>query len=172
MLPKSQMRVYVGYDDSSKSVKLYSAQSRKVFNSRSYRFLNPPEGLTPPEEIAITPDPMREGEAEGSTRKTADNSRVHEENVRAPQDTAGIVPEEPGRTPLDVHANARKAPRDSLKRKYENLEIVNTGEPRRTRGKRSYRLLADTFKRRPVTLAATETMPPESESLYEITRGF
>ena len=33
MLPKSKRRIYVGYDDGSKSVKYYNAETRKVLTS-------------------------------------------------------------------------------------------------------------------------------------------
>jgi hypothetical protein len=36
MLPRSKRQIYVGYDEGSKSVKFYNAESRKVLISRNY----------------------------------------------------------------------------------------------------------------------------------------
>jgi hypothetical protein len=63
MLPKSKRRIYVGYDDGSKSVKYYNADTRKVLTSRNYRSLHLPEDPKPPEPIVITPDIQHEGES-------------------------------------------------------------------------------------------------------------
>ena len=74
MLPKSQRRAYVGYDEGSKAVKYYNAATKNILTSRNYRFLVPSDA-SPPEEIAINPQsdqgeqsPAREGEPEESTR--------------------------------------------------------------------------------------------------------
>ena len=39
MKPKSKQQLFVGFDDGSKSVKYYNAETRKVLTSRNYRFL-------------------------------------------------------------------------------------------------------------------------------------
>jgi Reverse transcriptase (RNA-dependent DNA polymerase)/GAG-pre-integrase domain/Integrase core domain len=82
MLPKSQRRAYVGYDDGSKSIKYYNAETRKVLNSRNYRFLNVNKE-TPPEEIEVAPDLPHEGETGDDMLPTGSNSqkrkRVEEE---------------------------------------------------------------------------------------------
>jgi len=41
MLPKSQRRLYVGYDESSHSVKYYNTTTRNILLSRNYRLLSP-----------------------------------------------------------------------------------------------------------------------------------
>ena len=62
MLPKSQHRSLVGFDNGSKSVMYYNPETRKVLTSQNYRFLNPPITQSPPEEIEINPDTLCEGE--------------------------------------------------------------------------------------------------------------
>jgi reverse transcriptase-like protein len=75
MLPKSQRRAYVGYDDGSKSVLYYNAETRKILTSRNYHFLTPELRKSPPEEIGIAPDAPHEGEEEGRMGSTARESR-------------------------------------------------------------------------------------------------
>ena len=61
MVPKSQRRVLVGYDDGSKSVKYFNTPMRNILTLRNYKFLtlsNP----SPPEEVAVDP-PGDKGEA-------------------------------------------------------------------------------------------------------------
>jgi hypothetical protein len=70
MLPKPERRAYVGYDDGSSSVEFHSAQPQKTQLQR----LQIPDPArephyTPSEEIEVTPDPTREGEPEGGTRR-------------------------------------------------------------------------------------------------------
>jgi hypothetical protein len=81
MLPKSQRRSLVGFDDGSKSVMYYNPETRKVLTSWNYRFLNPPNTHTPPEEIGINPDTLREGE-QGIGTQNARNSQRTEGSVR------------------------------------------------------------------------------------------
>jgi hypothetical protein len=61
MLPKSNKRIYVGYEDGSNSVLYYNAQSRKVLTSRNHRALLP-MNRTSPEPVLVTP---LEGEMTG-----------------------------------------------------------------------------------------------------------
>ena len=69
MLPKSQWRAYVRYDEGSKAIQYYNAATRKVLTSWNYHFLTPSE-QSPPEEIVIEPvnqgenAPLHEGEEE------------------------------------------------------------------------------------------------------------
>jgi hypothetical protein len=68
MLPRSKHQVYVGYDEGSKSVKFYNAQTKKVLISRNYEMINPPQDPEFPESITIIPDPpdlWHEGEIGG-----------------------------------------------------------------------------------------------------------
>src|SRR6266700_6489524 len=74
MESKSRRRIFVGYEDGSKSVKYYNAETRKILTSRNYRFLSLTNDETPPEPIAITPDAPGEGESEGITQPTSGNS--------------------------------------------------------------------------------------------------
>jgi hypothetical protein len=68
MKPKSKRQAYVGYDDGSKSVQYYNAETRKILTSRNYRFLTLPEKESPPEEIEVAPDTPREGERKASAQ--------------------------------------------------------------------------------------------------------
>ena len=68
METKSRRRVFVGYDDGSKSVKYYNAETRNILTSRNYHFLSLTSDETPPEPMVITPDMPGEGESEGSTQ--------------------------------------------------------------------------------------------------------
>ena len=74
ILPKSQKRVYVGFEDGSKSVKYYNADTRKILTSRNYCFLSNIE-KAPPEEIVVAPNLPREGELTESTPPMGSDSR-------------------------------------------------------------------------------------------------
>ena len=106
MLPKSQRRAYIGYDEGSKSIKYYNAATRNVLTSRNYRFLSQAEP-SPPEEIGINPNaplqgeqaPPCEGEQDDGTRSAApenspDNSP---DNPSKRKSQASIDPREPQR---------------------------------------------------------------------------
>ena len=80
MLPKSQKRVLVGYDDGSKSVKFYNTPSKTVLTLRNYKMLT----LTtpaPPEEVGIEP-PKNEGE--NVSPSEGENGESARKNVAAP----------------------------------------------------------------------------------------
>jgi len=67
MLPKSQRRLYVGYDKSSHSVKYYNTTTWNILLSRNYRLLlptdpSPPADLTIPPPITPLDGPPHEGE--------------------------------------------------------------------------------------------------------------
>jgi hypothetical protein len=69
MEAKSKRRALVGYEDGSRSVKYYNAETRSVLTSRNYCFLEPSE--TVPEQLLVTPDDVaREGEL--GTRNAVD----------------------------------------------------------------------------------------------------
>ena len=76
MLPKSQRRAYVGYDDGSKSIKYYNAATKNILLSRNFRTLtesSPPEDIiieNPPEDQGEDSPPC-EGEADGGTHSGA-----------------------------------------------------------------------------------------------------
>ena len=74
MESKSRRRVFVGYDDGSKSVKYYNAETCKILTSWNYHFLSLTDDETPPEPIAITPDAPGEGEPKGSTQPQSGNN--------------------------------------------------------------------------------------------------
>ena len=73
METKSRRRIFVGYDDGSKSIKYYNAETRKVLTSRNVRFLSLTDEETPPEPITIYPD--AEGEPEGSMPTSGSGSK-------------------------------------------------------------------------------------------------
>ena len=91
MLPKSQRRIYVGFEDGSKSVKYYNADTRKILTSRNYNFLTTTNS-TPPEEIRVAPDLPHEGEMENDTRPLVADSQkrkfVEEEEPELVQRTS------------------------------------------------------------------------------------
>jgi hypothetical protein len=66
METKSRWRIFVGYDDGSKSIKYYNAEIRKVLTSRNIRFLSLTNDESPPEPIGILPDRPHEGESEAN----------------------------------------------------------------------------------------------------------
>ncbi len=57
----------MGYDNDSKSIKYYNAETRKVLTSRNFHFLSLTNDNTPPEPIEVLPDAPLEGEPERST---------------------------------------------------------------------------------------------------------
>ena len=102
MLPKSKRRVYIGFDEGSKSVQYYNAETRKVLTSRNFRFLSLAEKDTPAEEIEVLPDAPREGESEEGTLPTGTEKcdslkrkRSAEDaiDLDAPRKTRGIRPD-------------------------------------------------------------------------------
>ena len=63
MEPCSKCHALVGYDDGSKSVLYYSAETHKVLTSRNYHFLDPSDSILEPEQLLVIPDDaVREGE--------------------------------------------------------------------------------------------------------------
>ena len=73
METKSRRRIFVGYDDGSKSINYYNAQTRKILTSRNVRFLALNDE-TPPEPIVVLPDGPDEGESKGSIPPTSENN--------------------------------------------------------------------------------------------------
>ena len=81
MEAKSKRRALIRYEDGSKSVKFYNAETRSVLTLRNYRFLEP---LDPSkaisEELLIAPDNVaREGESMGNAQNTRDARNVDAE---------------------------------------------------------------------------------------------
>ena len=74
METKSRQRIFVGYDDGSKSIKYYNVETRKVLTSRNIRFLALTDTETPPEPMVLLPDAPREGEPGSSTLPTSENT--------------------------------------------------------------------------------------------------
>lgn len=68
MMPKSERKIYVGYEDGPKAIKFYNAETRKILTTRNFRFLSLSEMKDPPPEgIVVTPDVPHEGESRGCT---------------------------------------------------------------------------------------------------------
>ena len=74
METKSRRRIFVGYDDGSKSIQYYNAETRKVLTSRNIRFLSLTDSETPPEPIVIPDNGPREGEPGSSTQPRSENT--------------------------------------------------------------------------------------------------
>ena len=75
--PKSLQKIFLGFDDGSKSVKYYNPETRKILTSRNYHFLtlsDKPLPQTNAIEIDITPDVLREGESSGTALKSDPSS--------------------------------------------------------------------------------------------------
>ena len=94
MLLKSKCRALVGYDDGSKSIQYFNAETRNILTSRNFRFLNP-LSPTPPEEIAVEQDSSREGEDEESALPNAQDA------LNAPNRVPNILVNGPNE-PLNV----------------------------------------------------------------------
>lgn len=62
MQTKSHRHTYVGYEDGSKSILYYNAETCQILKSQNYCFLTLPNQYFPPEEIEVTPDLPCEGE--------------------------------------------------------------------------------------------------------------
>jgi len=117
MLPKSQRRAYVRYDEGSKSIKYYNATTRNILTLRNYRFLSWAEP-SPPEEIGINPNAPLQGERDPPCEGEQDDG------------TCSAAPE--------------NSPDNLRKRKAQ--ENIDPREPRRTRGiRKDYRYLHDPF---------------------------
>ena len=71
METKSRRRIFVGYDDGSKSIKYYNAEIRKVLISRNIRFLALTNDNPSPEPMILLPDAPCEGEPERGTLQTS-----------------------------------------------------------------------------------------------------
>src|ERR1700679_1771275 len=97
ILPKLKRQAYVGYNDASKSVIYYNAETRKILTSHNYVFLTP-KASAPAKEIQITGDtPQREKEREerdaqedpeSSTKQKRKNLEPVPKNV--PRKTRGV----------------------------------------------------------------------------------
>jgi hypothetical protein len=62
MQPKSKRCAFVGYEDGSKSVLYYNAETKKILTLRNFHFLTLHENTTPAEQIVVAPDQPLEGE--------------------------------------------------------------------------------------------------------------
>jgi hypothetical protein len=92
ILPKSKRRAYVGYDDASKSVTYYNAETRKILTSRNYVFLTP-KPAEQPEEILVEDHPTREGEREEKDTRYVEEKKTKkrkEPEKDEPRKTRGV----------------------------------------------------------------------------------
>ena len=63
MKPKSKHYAYVRFDDGSKAVKYYNAETKKVLMACNFQNLENPKPAIPPEEIKVTPNSLSKGES-------------------------------------------------------------------------------------------------------------
>ena len=117
MEAKSKRQALVRYEDGSKSVKFYNAETQLVLTLRNYRFLKPSDpSKAIPEQLSIAPDDVaRKGESMGNAWNTGDARNV----------------------------DAKPGPLNPQKRTAEDDA---EGSSRKTRGKRvNYKHLDDPF---------------------------
>jgi hypothetical protein len=74
METKLRWRIFMGYDDGSKSIKYYNAETCKILTSQNFCFLSLTHDQSLPEPIEVTPDVPYEGESEGSILPTLGNN--------------------------------------------------------------------------------------------------
>ena len=108
MLPKSQRRAYVGYDEGLKAIRFYNAATKNVQTARNYRFLTPTDP-TPPEDIGIEMpdhemgDDLEHQKADTPPRERGEGGDNNMRSVIPKKRTASdldsdLDPEEPCRT--------------------------------------------------------------------------
>ena len=75
MLPKYKQQHYIGYEDGSKSIKYYNADTKIVLTSRNFHFMNNIDQQTPSKYIIPDPSPALQHEGElGDDMPQADTS--------------------------------------------------------------------------------------------------
>ena len=132
MLPKSEHRAYIGYDDGSKAIKYYNAATRNILTSRNYKFLST-QDLPSPEEIVI--DPPSQGE---SSSREGEGKSAPIENSEIERDTQS----------------------ESRKHTLEGESTRGDEKRHQTRGNRpDYRYLNDPFPDEEETGIATASKP-------------
>jgi hypothetical protein len=86
MEPKSRRHIFVGYDDGSKAIKYYNAETRKVLTSRNIHFLDLSHNEPSPEPMVLLPDAPCEGESEGAQGGTQLTSVNKSDSLKRKQD--------------------------------------------------------------------------------------
>jgi hypothetical protein len=109
MLPKSQHRIYVRYDDRSHSVKYYNLETQSILLSRNYHYLNPVDPA-PSHDVLIDLEklslsPSNEGEQEIQSIQTSETTMaskrkapevdINLRETRRFQDAPDRLPDEP-----------------------------------------------------------------------------
>jgi hypothetical protein len=74
MESKSRWRVFVGYNNESKSIKYYNVETCKILTSQNFCFLSLTSNDTPPEPMVIIPDVPGEGDFKGSMQLKSGNN--------------------------------------------------------------------------------------------------
>jgi hypothetical protein len=74
MEPKSKRCIFVGFNDGSKSIEYFNAETCKVLTSHNFCFLSLPSENSPLEKIIITPNASCEGEGSGSMQPKSSNN--------------------------------------------------------------------------------------------------
>jgi hypothetical protein len=155
MLPKSQRRAYVGYEDGPKAVQYYNAETRKVLTSRNYRFLELTHETPPTEPIAvIAPGAQREGELGRPERDTLSTGGVSDVQ------------------PKDLGQNMGSGNKRKRSEEEEDSPDQPPPEPRKTRGiRKDYRRLDNPFSDSKdedmINVAGMETLGDDPKSLKE-----
>src|SRR5262245_7803220 len=147
MLPKSKRRSYMGYDEGSKAVKYYNAETGKVLTSRNYRHLNLPQEQEEPEITTLPPhDDQLKGEQSSGRKEMgvtgSDDLTRDLEPIITDSDDITRHPDISGETdkPPERARRKRKRTDDFL------TEDVDVNAPRKTRGIRTdYKLLTKSF---------------------------
>jgi hypothetical protein len=130
MLPKSKRQIYVGFDDGSKAVKYYNAETRKILTSRNFKHLTLTKRDKTPEPITITPNARPEGESSGGLERVMPRLGITDNDEMDCDDLT--------RDPI-ITRNLE--PNKTRKRKNEDAF-----EPRKTRGIRTdYKRLQNPF---------------------------
>jgi len=88
MLPKSQCRAYVGYNEGLKVIKFYNAVTKNVQTARNYCFLTPVDSV-PPEEIGIDMPQWQKGE---TPEKTGGQNPLRERGEGEDKGTWSVIP--------------------------------------------------------------------------------
>jgi hypothetical protein len=137
--------MFIGYDDGSKSVKHYNAETRKILTSRNFCFLtsvstSPPEGI-----VVAPPDVPFKGEyGVDKWHKDANMEQMPRSIVNNKRDAVTKEKQEPSSTIM--HGQLQNVQLKQMKRKQRDWETSDQWEPQKTHGKHiDYRHLNDPF---------------------------
>jgi len=101
MLPKSQRRAYIGYNEGSKAIKFYNAATKNIQTARNYHFLTPADSV-PPEEIGIDMPQRQKGE---TPEKTGGQNPLCKRGEGEDKGTRSVIPKKQTMSDLDLDLN-------------------------------------------------------------------